>query len=131
MSGGSLDYFYSQLNDHVGDFKDKELDDLVSDLAQLFHDREWYLSGDTGEGSWNEARDNFKAKWFTEIGRQVRIEKYLDDIKTEVLQSFGIAHKYCQDCKNWKKEDENYGRCPFVKGCSFHKCETCEKWEKK
>ena len=45
MSGGSLDYFYSQLNDHVGDFKDRELDELVSDLAELFHDREWYLSG--------------------------------------------------------------------------------------
>lgn len=131
MSGGSLDYFYGQLNDHVGDFKDKELDELVLDLAQLFHDREWYLSGDTGKGSWNEARDNFKRKWFTEIGRQERIEKYLDELKIEVLQSFGIAHKYCQDCKNWTKEGEYYGRCSFVKGCCFHKCETCEKWEKK
>lgn len=131
MSGGSLDYFYCQLNDHAGDFKDKELDELVSDLAQLFHDREWYLSSDIGKGAWNEARDNFKKKWFTEIGRQERIEKYLDDLKTEVLQSFGIACKYCQDCKNWTKESENYGICSLVNGCRLHKCETCEKWEKR
>ena len=43
MSGGSLDYFYTMLQDHVGDFGDKELDELVADLAELFHDREWYL----------------------------------------------------------------------------------------
>jgi len=35
MSGGSLNYFYSQLEDHVGDFDDRELDDLVKDLAKL------------------------------------------------------------------------------------------------
>lgn len=135
MSGGSLGYFYCQLNDHVGDFKDKELDELVSDLAQLFHDREWYLSSDTCKGDWNEARDKFKQKWFTEIGRQERIESYLDDLKAEVLQSFGIAHKYCQDCKHWTVSDKHkegeYGNCEFEKGCYMHKCETCEKWEKK
>ena len=37
MSGGSLDYFSCQLEDHVGDFGDKELDELVKDLAALFH----------------------------------------------------------------------------------------------
>lgn len=135
MSGGSLDYFYYRLEEHVGDFKDKELDNLVKDLAQLFRDREWYLSGDTGEGNWNEARDKFKEKWFTKIGRQKRIEGYLDEIKTEVLQSFGIAHKYCQDCKNWtvsnKHKEGRYGNCKFKKGCYMHKCDTCEKWESK
>lgn len=35
MSGGSLDYFYTMLQDHVGDFGDKELDELVADLAEL------------------------------------------------------------------------------------------------
>lgn len=44
MSGGSLDYFYCQLEEHVGDFGDKELDELVNDLAELFHDREWILA---------------------------------------------------------------------------------------
>ena len=31
MSGGSLDYFYNTLQEHVGDFRDKELDHLVKD----------------------------------------------------------------------------------------------------
>ena len=38
MSGGSLNYFYGQLEEHIGDFGDKELDELVKDLAELFHD---------------------------------------------------------------------------------------------
>ena len=53
MSGGSLNYFYSDLEEHEKDFGDKELNELVHDLAQLFHDREWYLSADTCEGAWN------------------------------------------------------------------------------
>ena len=132
MSGGSLDYFYSQLNDHVGDFGDKELDDLVKDLAQLFHDREWYLSSDYGEGEWNEARDKFKKKWFTDIGREERVTKYLDDMRREVLKSFSIDNHYCQDCKYWKREDKGkYGRCKFAKSWSLHQCDTCERWENK
>ena len=132
MSGGSLDYFYCQLQDHVGDFKDVELDELVEDLAQLFHDREWYLSGDIGKGAWNEARDNFKRKWFSEGARAERIEKCLDDVKAEVLQSFGIYTKYCETCKNWTKEKEgSYGNCKYHKHCVMHRCETCKDWESK
>ena len=134
MSGGSLDYFYCQLQEHVGDFGDKELDELVKDLTELFHDREWYLSSDYGEGEWNEARDKFKKKWFTEVGRQERIEKYLDTIKFEIMQSLGLNQKYCQDCSHWKAETTSksrYGRCEFIKGCLMHRCETCDKWENK
>lgn len=133
MSGGSLNYFYCQLQEHVGDFNDKELDDLVKDLAQLFHDREWYLSGDIGEGKWNEARDNFKKKWFGEGARAERIEQYLCEVKAELLQSFGAEHKYCQDCKSWTKAktSSDYGDCEFGKGYSTHRCDTCEKWKKR
>ena len=132
MSGGSLDYFYFRLEEHVGDFKDRELDDLVKDLAQLFHDREWYLSGDTGEGNWNEARDKFKEKWFTPTGREERIEQYLDELKKEVMQSFGLEKKYCESCKHWEKDSKSdYGHCEFHKTCLFHKCETCDKFEEK
>lgn len=133
MSGGSLDYFYCRLQEHIGDFKDKELDDLVNDLAQLFHDREWYLSSDYGEGEWNEARDKFKQKWFGEGARAERIEKYLDEVKTELLRSFGTERNYCKDCKHWSKDSENYGKCEFAKSHLNHKCDTCDinKWEKK
>ena len=98
MSGGSLNYFYNQLEDHIGDFGDKELDELVKDLAELFHDREWYLSADYGEGDWIEARDEFKEKWFTQHGRQERIEQYLSDLANEVRESFGMVKGRCKNC---------------------------------
>lgn len=134
MSGGSLNYFYAELENHVGDFEDRELDELVKDMAKLFHDREWYLSSDTCEGDWNEARDAFKQKWFSEGVRAERIEKYLSDIKDDLLKSFGIYNKYCQNCKHWTKSDEEdfpYGKCDFEKSCLMHRSETCDKYQEK
>lgn len=134
MSGGSLDYFYGSLEDHVGDFKDKELDDLVKDLAELFHDREWYLSSDTCEGAWNESRDKFKKKWFTSAGRKARIEKYLDDIKDDVMKSLGMSDNYCKNCKHWTKDDDrssHYGWCDLVSGCMYHRCESCDSFSRR
>lgn len=129
MSGGSFDYFYCQLQDHDKDFGDKELNELVSDLAELFHDRELYLSADTCVGDWNEARDAFKEKWFTEHGRQERIEKYLDELGQEVRESFGMAIRRCRTCRFWKANDRGrYGSCKFEK-CLMHRAESCEKWE--
>lgn len=134
MSGGSLNYFYNQLEDHIGDFGDKELDNLVADLSELFHDREWYLSADTGIGDWNEARDAFKEKWFTEHGRQERIEKYLAEFNEEVRQTFGMSKRCCKNCKHWSDKTEydgKYSRCEFVKGCLMHRSESCGKFEEK
>lgn len=130
MSGGSLNYFYCTLQDHVGDFGDKELDNLVEDLAELFHEREWYLSGDTGKGDWREARDAFKGKWFTEYGRKERIEKYLKQLASEVFDSFGFG-MYCKDCQFWTVEtdDSRYGRCKFEKYCLNHRADDCENFE--
>lgn len=115
MSGGSLGYFYCSLQDHVGDFCDKELDELVRDLADLFHDREWYLSSDTGVGNWNEARDKFKKKWFTELGREER-----------------IANRYCRYCEHWsERKDKSYGNCSFQTHCLTHRMESCNKFEER
>jgi len=136
LSGGSLDYFYSTLEDHVGDFGDKELDDLVKDLATLFHDREWFLSDDTNEGHWNDARDAFKQKWFTKAGRKDRIENYLDQLKEEVLRSLGLTDAYCRNCKHWTlakdgSDDFPYGDCDLPdNGCMMHRSETCERYER-
>lgn len=130
MSGGSLNYFYSSLEGHVGDFGDKELDDLVKDLAELFHAREWYLSSDIGVGQWNEARDDFKSKWFTKIGRQKRIDKYLRDFANEVRTSFGMSKIYCKTCKHWTATDDGiYGSCEYQKYCLTHRSESCERWD--
>ena len=97
MSGGSLGYFYNTLEEHIGDFQDKELDDLVKDLTKLFHDREWYLSSDTGKERWVESMTAFKNKWFKEGARKDRIEAYLNDIKKEVLESFGLSERRDDD----------------------------------
>ncbi len=131
MSGGSLNYFYCKLDDHVGDFGDKELDELVKDLADLFHDREWYLSGDYGSGTWKEARDEFKAKWFTKHGREQRIEKYLAEIRQEVRESFGMDDEQCKNCKHWTQDSEYYGKCDLVEHCLLHRSDSCEKYERR
>ena len=132
MSGGSLDYFFGVLEDHVGDFGDKELDHLVKDLAELFHAREWYLSGDTSEGEWNEERDAFKRKWFTEHGRQERINQYLKEIDREIRSQFSRA-MYCRDCANWTPEGNGkYGLCSRENRCLMHRSDTaCGKFEKR
>lgn len=132
MSGGSLNYFYSSLEEHDNDFGDKELKHLVKDLAKLFHDREWYLSGDTGEGAWNEARDKFKKKWFTEHGRQERIEQYLSEFSEEVRQTFGLSERYCKNCKNWTQiKNDEYGYCALNKHCLWHRSDSCEDFSHK
>ena len=109
----------------------KELDDLVKDLAELFHAREWYLSSDTNEGQWVEARDKFKEKWFTKHGREERIEKYLEEIKDEVFKSLGMSNKYCKNCIHWfhckEKDYDEYGKCDLIDGCLMHRSETCER----
>lgn len=131
MSGGRLDYFYCQLQDHVGDFGDKELDELVKDLAGLFHDREWNLSGDTCDGDWNEARDAFKEKWFTKHGREERIEKYLAEFAKEVRETLGMSEEYCKNCAHFDgKKDDEYGKCEYHKSCLMHRSESCEKFER-
>ena len=130
MSGGSLNYFYSSLEDHIGDFKDKELDDLVTDLAKLFYEREWYLSADTCEGDWNEARDAFKKKWFSDGSRLERVAKYLDDIREEVLKQFGLSNHYCKNCSHWTQDKgfDEYGDCELTKGCMMHRSESCDQF---
>ena len=134
MSGGSLNYFYTYLEGHVGDLGDKELDDLVGDLAELFRQREWYLSADTGIGDWKEARDAFKEKWFTKHGREERIEHYLKEITDEIRDSFGLKKEKCQTCEHWHEEvrtDSRFGKCDFVDGCLMHRSESCDDYKER
>ena len=131
MSGGALNYFYASLEDHVGDFRDKELDDLVKDLADLFYALEWCESGDTCDGDYREAKDKFKAKWFGKGSREKRIEKYLEEIKADVMAQFCEDDRKCMNCKHWNRRDksEKYGDCEFRTGRSRHRSEVCDKWE--
>ena len=133
MSGGAYNYFYCQMEEHANDFHDKELNELMHDLADLHHEWEWFMSGDTGEGSWNEERDAFKKKWFTSAGRQKRIEKYLDELRDEVFDMLGMNNNKCQNCNHWMKtaKDDYYGDCDLNKYVLMHRSERCERFEQK
>ena len=127
MSGGSLDYFYCSLEEHTGDFGDKELDELVKDIAKLFHDREWFLSGDTCEGAWREAKYNFKKKWFTDCGRKDRIEAYLNEVRREVFDMLSMDDELCSNCSHWRCGKNNYGECDVDRSYLMHRFNRCDK----
>lgn len=132
MSGGSLDYFYARLREHVGDFGDVELDDLTKDLAELFYNREWFLSGDTGEGNWREARKKFKEKWLYKGGRDERLRHYIDEAAEKLRDEFGLNdHRRCETCKHWTPKRSDYGECEFETAYRTHRHIVCKKWEEK
>ncbi len=79
MSGGSMNYVYCQIEEEcVGQMGDRELDDLMKDVAKLVHDREWCLSGDTCEETYQKTVKEFKRKWF-KSPRVDRLYGYIDD----------------------------------------------------
>lgn len=84
MSGGSLNYFHGLLEDHAGDLGDKELGELVKDLAKVFHDREWSLDCDIREGAYIKTVKEFKEKWFSEAGRKERFTRYIEEAELEI-----------------------------------------------
>ncbi len=119
MSGGSMNYFYAQLEEYASCLKDKELVELAEDMARLFHDREWHDSGDIGEGGWNRSVAEFKKKWFTEP-REERLKRYIDEAVSDLKVSLGIGN-FCKDCALFTLQDDGYyGRCPHQKNVLVH-----------
>ena len=92
-----------------GDKYEKVLEDALKDFAELLHAREWYLSCDTGEGDWHEARDVFLAKY-------LNIEP---------------VTPYCEDCEHWHpQQDSEYGSCECNKRHLYHRCDpVCEQFK--
>ena len=69
MSGGSLDYFYYQLEE-VGEGRirkcskeEKILSRLCVDLSAVLHDLEWWYSDDIGEEEFKKTWNKFCKKW--------------------------------------------------------------------
>ena len=87
------------------------------------------MTCDYGKGTWIESRDAFKEKWFTKHGRQERIEKYLAEFTNEVRESFGMVKGRCKNCKHWKRRTDYYGDCEYIKECSKHRSDSCERYE--
>lgn len=94
MSGGSLNYISTDIACTLcGRMEDIELNDLIKDIANLTHDLEWYLSGDTEESTYKEAVHKFKQKWFKQ-SRQNRLKEYVDvslnKLKEELYNTIDI-----------------------------------------
>ena len=102
MSGGSLDYFCYSLENHADDFGDKELKALVHDLAELYHDREWYLSGDTGLKNWIASKAKFKKKWLSG-GTDKILKGVLTEYIREMMEAYGIT---AEEVTDEQKEDQ-------------------------
>lgn len=87
MSGGSMNYAFHYLDDMAEYVKDKEIKDLMKDLAELMHDLEWWDSGDYSSSDYYETLDKFKKKWFGD-NRNERLKEYLnntlDEMKWEI-----------------------------------------------
>lgn len=96
MSGGSMDYLCYRVEEQVSKMGDRELSELIRDVAELLHDREWYLSGDYGEDTWEESVQKFKRKWF-ERSRKDRlkalIEQIFDEAKRECMNMIGVKNE--------------------------------------
>lgn len=93
MSGGSHNYIYYKIEDELaGRMHDKELDDLMTDVAKLAHDLEWMDSGDISEKGYKNTVKKFKNKWF-KSDRNERLKDYIDksleDLKIELYQLIG------------------------------------------
>lgn len=97
MSGGSMNYICYKVEEQANYMGDRELIELVKDVADLMHDREWYLSGDYGEDTWNKCARKFKEKWF-KSSREERlkemIESIFEDARKECMELIGVEVKH-------------------------------------
>lgn len=65
MSGGELNYAYNYFEEVAAAFKDKEMCELTSDLADVAHDLEWLMSGDISEETYLQTLAQFKEIWLS------------------------------------------------------------------
>ena len=77
MSGGAYNYVYCKLQDAAQCTRDKEIEMLLDDLADLMKSEEWYVSGDTSYEEWDEDRKAFKEKWF-KGAREERLKEIIE-----------------------------------------------------
>lgn len=136
MSGGSMDYMFSTIENYAEHLKDYKMIDLAKDLAKVFHDCEWFESGDISEGEYNKSILNFKEKWFKEGSQEKRIEQYIRQAMSDVRKKLGVE-TYCGECAKFKADvgkqygDKDWGTCSHYKHCLTHKYEyVCEEFER-
>ena len=79
MSGGSMNYAYEKIEEFASELCDKEMEELATDMAKIFHDAEWWHSADYGEETYRKSVSVFKKKWL-ETTRYERLKGYIDEI---------------------------------------------------
>ncbi|MCQ2543605.1 MAG: hypothetical protein MJ126_05540 [Lachnospiraceae bacterium] len=98
MSGGSLDYLAFRMNDALFDeanvhysnvgnpkenmyarsdnpFEDKDISELIFDVACVIHALEWYKSGDISEETYREILAKFKKSYILDETIDFRVHK--------------------------------------------------------
>lgn len=110
MSGGRFNYYDSSLMTELfpcswssenkrllreNPYEDQEISELMYDLLQLTHDLDWYLSCDTSEPTYLEAKRKFKEKWFGKGGRKKvlteLINQVFEEAKKDCLKMIGVS----------------------------------------
>lgn len=96
MSGGSMNYICYRVEEEAENMGDRELIELVKDVANLMHDREWYISGDYGVDEWKVSARKFKEKWF-KSDREERLKSLIEEIiasaRKECMELIGVEVK--------------------------------------
>ena len=98
MSGGRFDYKDMELKSEMFGWADKpknvledrELSELTWDLLDVIHEYDWYKCGDTGKETYLKAKNEFKKKWFSNRGINVRriIDEAVNEMKAELYETF-------------------------------------------
>lgn len=99
MSGGSMDYLYSRIEEYADKLDDPEMQDMARDFARVCHDAEWWQSADSSEALYRKAVERFKRKWFGG-GRDLRLSQY---VEAELER----ARKKCAQIVGEGKKEEN------------------------
>lgn len=101
MSGGHFDY----RNEDMYDWEKKVREDgnplfanLLHDVADLLHEYDWWMSGDTPRDKWLEAWARWKEKWMKGDETTITLDSMRDQIRLMVWESLG------------KPENEDYER---------------------
>ena len=72
--------------------EDREISELIFDVFDLIHAYDWYASGDTCEGTYLEAKAEFKKKWLKRDDSRVQmiIDNAIDEARQELYKTYGV-----------------------------------------
>lgn len=98
MSGGHFNYTDSALKNEMFGWTDKphnvledrELSELAWDLLNVIHAYDWYASADTCKETYLKAKNEFKKKWLSNRGVNVRriVDEAVTELKAELYETF-------------------------------------------